>query len=373
MGYGVILPGKPVTQQAPMIKPNQQIGSPGYNNQVLNKAVAQVQGSGGPSMPTIAGVGGVPNAFASEFGPKPILQGTAPITQDVLGPNYENLPGPMDSMDPRYWDIQREKSMEDAYGEFYGPTGLQSQVQEDVASRGLVGDEIEQAIMAERVDQPYQQRARDIDRELMGQRIKSDFETEQFNKEIRFKALETLSSLRQFDSGSELERQAAQADIDAKWMDVNARLIDAREGRDVERNIAEAELMLQGLEISNDRYIKEKQLVEEGRQFDVESGLTYMQIPGLTDFERSQAKEQAGFTGGRGRSAGEEVPDDFIPLDVQRFEGNTFTDPESGQKFVAEIAGYHRRMADGSLGGFMNKVGMTPPPNGVPLFKWKKL
>lgn len=152
---------------------------------------------------------------------------------EALLSRIETSTAPTQGLGADYFSNIQQQATERLRRQFFDEGGVQSQVAENLASRGLVGSGVEQDIFREQVFEPFSQGAGDIASDIAAQQAQSGVETERFNRQLGLQGAGLLS------------------DIEGRFQQLGTQLALAEQGRldteaerDLQRQLQEIELQI---------------------------------------------------------------------------------------------------------------------------------
>jgi len=234
--------GTPGITQAPGVNPNLAI-PPAGGTQVGPINFPALQSPNTPSFAeTLANLfQGLQNQRPSSIEVNPLLpQFQEQITQSTK---------PISGLNDEYFGNIQKQATERLKEEYFNPGGIEEQVAEQAASRGLVGSGVEQAIRKSQVIDPFQKGATDIANQVTQLQAQHGVDIEKFNRELGLRGQEMMTNLALADRATGLEAEVANRQIDLQFNSLVTKLADAEQGRltaaeqaDLDRQIRQMQL-----------------------------------------------------------------------------------------------------------------------------------
>jgi hypothetical protein len=111
---------------------------------------------------------------------------------------------------PEFFDKLAARGGERLRRQYFDEGGVQSQVEENLASRGLIGSGVEQAIQREQVYEPFAQGSRDINEQVALQEMQANEDASKFEAQLAMAEQGRLSAEQQADLDRQLQQMQLQ-------------------------------------------------------------------------------------------------------------------------------------------------------------------
>ena len=228
-----------------------------------------------------------PGALAPQFGQQ-IGALTAPISAPTPISGVEGIQG----FGPEFFDQLARQGTERLRRQFFDEGGVQSQVAENVASRGLVGSGVEQGIFREQIFEPFAQGSRDIqesvaieqarqgldlakfnvgvqqfNKGIEMQAQKMGIDVEQFNRQLGFQGAQWLSNLAIADREVGFQADIANAELEQSYNQLQSQVALAEQGRLSQEQTADLDRQMHGIQLALGAKNDQDQFALAERQF----------------------------------------------------------------------------------------------------------